>query len=28
VIEVREGRVASKQTYLDSLAMQRQLGDE
>jgi ketosteroid isomerase-like protein len=28
VIEVREGLVASKQTYLDSLAMQRQLGDE
>ena len=28
VIEVREGLVASKQTYLDSLALQRQLGDE
>ena len=28
VIEVRDGLVASKQTYLDSLAMKRQLGDE
>jgi steroid delta-isomerase-like uncharacterized protein len=28
VIEVRDGRVASKQTYIDSLAMQRQLGGE
>jgi steroid delta-isomerase-like uncharacterized protein len=28
VIEVRDGLVASKQTYLDSLAMQRQLGGE
>jgi steroid delta-isomerase-like uncharacterized protein len=28
VIEVREGRVASKHTYIDSLAMQRQLGGE
>jgi steroid delta-isomerase-like uncharacterized protein len=26
VIEVRDGLVASKQTYVDSLAMQRQLG--
>jgi steroid delta-isomerase-like uncharacterized protein len=26
VIEVRDGLVASKQTYLDSLALQRQLG--
>jgi len=26
VIEVRDGLVASKQTYIDSLAMQRQLG--
>jgi uncharacterized protein (TIGR02246 family) len=28
VIEVRDGLVASKQTYLDSLAMQRQLGGD
>jgi steroid delta-isomerase-like uncharacterized protein len=28
VIEVRDGRVASKQTYIDSLAMERQLGGE
>jgi steroid delta-isomerase-like uncharacterized protein len=28
VIEVRDGLVASKQTYLDSMAMQRQLGGE
>jgi steroid delta-isomerase-like uncharacterized protein len=28
VIEVRAGLVASKQTYIDSLAMQRQLGGE
>jgi taurine dehydrogenase small subunit len=28
VIEVSDGRVASKQTYLDSMAMQRQLGGE
>jgi steroid delta-isomerase-like uncharacterized protein len=28
VIEVRDGLVASKQTYIDSLAMQRQLGSE
>lgn len=28
VIEVRDGLVASKQTYLDSLAMQRQLAGE
>jgi steroid delta-isomerase-like uncharacterized protein len=28
VIEVRDGLVASKHTYLDSLAMQRQLGGE
>jgi steroid delta-isomerase-like uncharacterized protein len=28
VIEVRDGLVASKQTYIDSLAMQRQLGGE
>ena len=28
VIEVRDGLVASKQTYIDSLAMQRQLGAE
>jgi steroid delta-isomerase-like uncharacterized protein len=28
VIEVRDGRVASKQTYIDSLAMQRQLEGE
>ena len=28
VIEVREGLVASKHTYLDSMAMQRQLGGE
>lgn len=28
VIEVRDGLVSSKQTYIDSLAMQRQLGDE
>ena len=28
VIEVRGGLVASKQTYIDSLAMQRQLGGE
>jgi steroid delta-isomerase-like uncharacterized protein len=28
VIEVRDGRVASKHTYIDSLAMQRQLGGE
>jgi steroid delta-isomerase-like uncharacterized protein len=27
VIEVRDGLVASKQTYIDSLAMQRQLED-
>jgi steroid delta-isomerase-like uncharacterized protein len=26
VIEVRDGKIASKHTYLDSLAMQRQLG--
>jgi ketosteroid isomerase-like protein len=26
VIEVRDGRVSSKQTYIDSLEMQRQLG--
>jgi ketosteroid isomerase-like protein len=26
VIEIRDGLVASKQTYLDSLALQRQLG--
>ena len=28
VIEIRDGLVASKQTYLDSLELQRQLGDE
>ena len=28
VIEIRDGLVASKQTYIDSLAMQRQLGGE
>jgi steroid delta-isomerase-like uncharacterized protein len=28
VIEVRDGHVSSKQTYIDSLAMQRQLGGE
>ncbi|HEY6637870.1 MAG TPA: nuclear transport factor 2 family protein [Solirubrobacterales bacterium] len=28
VIEVRDGLVASKQTYIDSVAMQRQLGGE
>ena len=28
VIEVRDGQVASKQTYIDSLAMQRQLEGE
>jgi steroid delta-isomerase-like uncharacterized protein len=28
VIEVRDGLVASKQTYLDSMALQRQLGGE
>jgi steroid delta-isomerase-like uncharacterized protein len=28
VIEVRDGLVASKQTYIDSLAMQRQLAGE
>jgi len=28
VIEVRNGLVSSKQTYIDSLAMQRQLGGE
>lgn len=28
VIEVRDGLVSSKQTYIDSLAMQRQLGGE
>jgi steroid delta-isomerase-like uncharacterized protein len=28
VIEVRDGLVASKQTYLDSMTMQRQLGGE
>ena len=28
VIEVRDGKVASKQTYLDSMAMQRQLGGD
>ena len=28
VIEVRDGLIASKQTYLDSLAMQNQLGGE
>ena len=28
VIEVRDGLVASKQTYIDSMAMQRQLGGE
>jgi steroid delta-isomerase-like uncharacterized protein len=28
VIEVRDGLVASKQTYLDSMLMQRQLGGE
>jgi steroid delta-isomerase-like uncharacterized protein len=28
VIEVRDGLVASKQTYLDSMGMQGQLGDE
>jgi steroid delta-isomerase-like uncharacterized protein len=28
VIEVRDGLIASKHTYLDSLAMQRQLGGE
>jgi steroid delta-isomerase-like uncharacterized protein len=28
VIEVRDGLVASKQTYIDSLTMQRQLGSE
>ena len=28
VIEVRDGLVASKQTYIDSLEMQRQLGGE
>jgi steroid delta-isomerase-like uncharacterized protein len=28
VIEVRDGLVASKHTYLDTLAMQRQLGGE
>ena len=28
VIEVRDGLVASKQTYIDSLTMQRQLGGE
>jgi steroid delta-isomerase-like uncharacterized protein len=28
VIEVRDGLVASKQTYLDSMTMQRQLGSE
>jgi taurine dehydrogenase small subunit len=27
VIEVRDGLVASKHTYLDSMSMQRQLGD-
>jgi steroid delta-isomerase-like uncharacterized protein len=28
VIEVRDGKIASKHTYLDSMAMQRQLGGE
>ena len=28
VITVRDGLVASKQTYIDSLSMQRQLGGE
>jgi steroid delta-isomerase-like uncharacterized protein len=28
VIDVRDGLVASKQTYIDSLTMQRQLGSE
>jgi steroid delta-isomerase-like uncharacterized protein len=28
VIEVRDGLVASKQTYLDSMALERQLGGE
>jgi ketosteroid isomerase-like protein len=28
VIEVHDGLVASKQTYIDSLAMQRQLDSE
>lgn len=28
VIEVRDGLVARKDTYLDTLAMQRQLGGE
>ena len=28
VIEVRDGLVSSKQTYIDSLTMQRQLGGE
>jgi hypothetical protein len=28
VIEVRDGLVASKQTYLDSQTMERQLGGE
>jgi steroid delta-isomerase-like uncharacterized protein len=28
VIEVRDGRVSSKHTYLDSMTMQRQLGGE
>jgi steroid delta-isomerase-like uncharacterized protein len=28
VIDVRDGLVSSKQTYIDSLAMQRQLGGE
>jgi steroid delta-isomerase-like uncharacterized protein len=28
VIQVRDGRVASKHTYIDSLTMQRQLGGE
>src|SRR3954451_2450486 len=28
VIEVRDGLVSSKHTYLDTLAMQRQLGDD
>jgi ketosteroid isomerase-like protein len=28
VIEVRDGRVATKHTYLDSMTMQRQLGGE
>jgi steroid delta-isomerase-like uncharacterized protein len=28
VIEVRDGRVATKHTYLDSMSMQRQLGGE